>query len=202
MTERILIILLSLIFLMTFIARNLIVKAKVKQNIRASDPLLTASIIFTSLCIFTAVLSTSSDSFYQFLGVIPFLRSPAIAYFGLSLYAISIAIGWFFSAQLKESWRVGVHSNQKTQLIRNGIYKYIRNPYFLSYFIMFFSLFLVRPSLAIIVLIAISIAIFHRMVLKEEAYLSTIHGRQYEEYKKITGRYVPRYIKKQFSSRL
>ena len=103
-------------------------------------------------------------------------------------------MGWLFSAQLRESWRVGVHDNQKTELIQSGIYKYIRNPYFLSYFIMFFGQFLVRPSFVMVALIAISIAIFHRMVLKEEAYLLTIHGKEYEEYRYITGRYIPRYV--------
>jgi protein-S-isoprenylcysteine O-methyltransferase Ste14 len=197
MTERILIVLLSLIFLGTFITRNLIVKTKIKQRVRASHPILTASIIFSNLCIFTAIFSTSSDSFYKLLVVIPFLRSPVITFFGLSLFAISIIMGWFFSAQLKESWRVGVHEHQKTQLIQNGIYQYVRNPYFLSYFIMFLSLFLVRPSLVMVVLIAISIAIFHRMVLKEETHLLKIHGTQYEKYKEATGRYIPRFSQKQ-----
>jgi protein-S-isoprenylcysteine O-methyltransferase Ste14 len=194
MTEKILIILLSLVFLGTFVARNLLVKAKTKQPIKASDPLLTASMIFVNLCIFMAIFSTASDTFYQLLGVIFILRIPVVSYFGLSLFAISIIMGWFFSAQLNESWRVGVHDNQKTKLIQSGIYKYVRNPYFLSYFIMFIGQFLLRPSLVMFVLIGITIAIFHRMVLKEEAYLLTIHGKEYEKYKKSTGRYIPRYI--------
>lgn len=193
MTEKTLIILLSLIFLGTFVARNLIVKVKTKQTIRASDPLLTASMISTTLCIFATIFSTSSDIFYHYFGSILFLNSPAVSYFGLFLFALSIIMGWFFSAQLRESWRVGVHDNQKTELIQSGIYKYVRNPYFLSYFIMFIGQFLVRPSFIMIVLIAITIAIFHRMVLKEEAYLLTIHGKKYEEYRNITRRYIPRH---------
>ena len=188
------IILLSCIFLGTFIARNLIVRAKTKQRIRASDPLLTASIIFLNLCIFVTIFPTISENFYQRLGVISFLRGPLISYSGLSLFAISIIMGFFFSAQLKESWRVGVHENQKTRLIQTGIYRFVRNPYFLSYYIMFFGFFLVRPSLVMLVLIIITIALFHRMVLKEEEYLSATHGTQYEKYKEITGRYIPRYI--------
>lgn len=194
MTEKILIILLSLIFLGTFLARNLIVKSKIKQNIRASDPLFTASMISTNLCIFVAIFSTSSDNFYHLLGAILFLKTPAGSYLRLILFALSIIMGWVFSAQLRDSWRVGVHDNQKTELIQSEIYKYVRNPYFLSYFIMFIGQFLVRPSFVLVVLIAITIAIFHRMVLKEEAYLLTIHGKEYEKYRCITGRYIPRYV--------
>ena len=104
-------------------------------------------------------------------------------------------MGWFISAQLKESWRVGVHEDHKTELIQNGIYANIRNPYFLSYFIMFFSLFLVRPSIVMAVLVIASITAFHKMVLKEEAFLTNIHGKEYEKYKNKTGRYIPRFVK-------
>lgn len=195
MTEKILIVILSLVFLGTFAARNLIVKGQTKQRIRASDPILTASIIFTNLCIFAAIFSTSSDRFYQILGVISFLRSPVVVLWGFFLFATSIIMGWFVSAQLKASWRVGVHEDQKTQLIQDGIYRYVRNPYFVSYYIMFVGLFLIRPSFVMIVLMAISISIFHGMVLKEERHLLTIHGTQYEQYTEVTGRYLPRFNK-------
>jgi protein-S-isoprenylcysteine O-methyltransferase Ste14 len=196
MTEKILIMLLSLVYLGTFVARNVIVKAKTKQPIRASDPLLAASMIFVNLCIFMAIFSTASDTFYQLLGVISFLRTSLVSYFGLLLFSIGIIIGWFFSAQLKESWRVGVHEKQETKLIQSGVYKYVRNPYFLSYFIMFMGQFLIRPSLFMAVLVAITVMIFHRMVLKEEAYLLRTHGKEYEKYKGSTGRYIPIYMKK------
>jgi len=195
MIERILIILLPLIYLGTFITRNLIVKAHTKQQIRASDPLLTSSIILSNLCIFMTIVSTYSEHWYQLMGAILLLRSPIISYVGLSLFGISLIMGWFFSAQLKASWRVGIPNNQQTELIQNGIYAYIRNPYFLSYFIMFFSLFLVRPSLVMTVLVLATVLIFHRMVLKEEAHLLTIHGKEYEKYKNTTGRYIPRFEK-------
>jgi protein-S-isoprenylcysteine O-methyltransferase Ste14 len=196
MMEKILIALLSLLFLGGFITRNLIVKAKTKQPIRASDPIVFAAMVFTNLCIFAAIFSIFSISFYNLLGVISFLKSPVIAFVGLALFAISIIMGWLFAAQMKGSWRVGVNDDQKTELIQNGIYRYVRNPYFITYFIIFFSLFLVRPSIVMIVLIIINIVIFHRMVIKEETHLLKIHGAQYEQYKKETGRYVPRFSKR------
>ena len=105
-------------------------------------------------------------------------------------------MGWFVSAHLKESWRVGIHEDQKTELIIDGIYRYVRNPYFISYFVMFFSLFLVRPSIIILVLIAITITIFHRMVKNEERHLLELHGEKYMNYKETTGRYLPHFYGK------
>lgn len=39
----------------------------------------------------------------------------------------------------------------------------------------------------------VSASLFHKMVLKEEAYLLTSHGNEYEEYTSKTGRYLPRW---------
>ena len=107
------------------------------------------------------------------------------------LFGVSIILGAVFSAQLKDSWRVGVYEDQKTTLIKDGVYAHIRNPYFLSYFIMFFSMLCIRPSLLLLVLILAAVSIFHKMVRKEERYLLGVHGSEYEEYKIKTGRYLP-----------
>jgi protein-S-isoprenylcysteine O-methyltransferase Ste14 len=171
------------------------VKAHTKQSLRASDPLVKAAMILANLCILMTMISTYSESWYRLMGPIIYLRFPIISYVGLSLFGIGIVMGWFFSAQLKESWRIGVPKNQKTELIQDGIYAYVRNPYFLSYFVMFFSLFLIRPSLIMTILVVATIAVFHLMVLKEEAYLLSIHGEKYEKYKNTTGRYIPHFIK-------
>lgn len=195
MIEKILIILLPLIFLGTFITRNIIVKARTKQMIKASDPIITSTIILTNLCIFTAIISTYSNYCYNYMGIIHFLRFPLISYVGLCLFAIGIILGYFISSQLKDSWRIGILKDQKIELIQNGIYANIRNPYFLTYYIIFFGLFLFRPSLVMIVLIIITTAVFHRMVLKEESYLLMIHGEKYQAYKNRTGRYFPHIFK-------
>lgn len=183
---------LSLSFLGAFFTRNLLVKKRSGHPVRSRDRMVTASIVLTTLCFFVIIFSTYSKQWYHFMGVITFFRHPFISYVGIFLLGIGIISGWIVSEQLKDSWRIGIHKDQKTELIKNGIYAYIRNPYFLSYYIMFLSFFLVRPSLVLVVLIPANIINFHRMVLKEETHLLTVHGKEYEEYKKKTGRYLPR----------
>jgi protein-S-isoprenylcysteine O-methyltransferase Ste14 len=179
----------------TFLARNIQVQTKTKQKVKASDSLLTLSILATTSCIAATLFSTSSENFYHFFGPIAFLHIPAVSSFGLLVFALSIVLGWIFSGQLGESWRVGVHETQKTELIQSGIYQYIRNPYFLSHFIMYMGLFLIRPSLVLLVLVAATMVLFHRLVLREEAHLLSTHGKEYEAYKESTGRYLPRLLK-------
>jgi protein-S-isoprenylcysteine O-methyltransferase Ste14 len=186
-----LVLILPLLFLGLFIARNLIVKARTGESIRSQDRLVTASIILSTLCILVTILSVYSEPFYQFAAALYFIRFPFISYLGLVLFAAAIILGVIFSAQLKDSWRIGVHEDQKTTLIETGVYAHIRNPYFLSYFIMFFSLLCIRPSLLLLTLTLAAVAVFHKMVRKEERYLLGVHGSEYEEYKKKAGRYLP-----------
>jgi len=102
------------------------------------------------------------------MGAIYFLRTPLISYAGIVLFGISIILAGTISAQLKDSWRVGVHEDQKTTLMKDGVYAYARNPYFISYYIMYFSLFLIRPSIILMVLVLATVALFHRMVLNPD----------------------------------
>jgi protein-S-isoprenylcysteine O-methyltransferase Ste14 len=150
------------------------------------------SMVLSTACFVITILSVYSQQWHHRMGAIDFLRHPFVAYSGLAIFVASIVGVWVVSAQLKDSWRAGVPDNQKTELIQDGIYAFIRNPYFLCYYLMFFGLFLVRPSLVLFVLIIAIIAVFHRMVLKEETHLQNKHGKAYEAYKKKAGRYIPR----------
>ena len=197
MIEKILLLTLTILFLTTFFTRNLIVKKRTGQPIRTRDRLVVSSIVLSILCFFVTIFSTY-DQWYHFMGVIYFLRTPLISFAGIVLFGISIILVWIISAQLKDSWHVGVHEDQKTTLIKDGVYAYVRNPYFISYYIMYFSLFLIRPSIILMVLVFAIVALFHRMVLKEEIHLYAMHGEEYEKYKKQTRRYLPIMSKKKF----
>ena len=91
---------------------------------------------------------------------------------------------------LKDSWRVGVLENQQTELIEDGIYRFSRNPYFLSYLIMFAAYTILLRNIILLVLSFVGFALIHAMVLKEEKYLAALHGEKYRQYQKK----VPRYI--------
>jgi protein-S-isoprenylcysteine O-methyltransferase Ste14 len=192
MVEKIVIVVLTALFFSLFFLRNLLVERRTGQSIRTRDRLVVITIVLSTACFVITILSTYSQQWHHRMGAIDFLRHPFVAYGGLALFALSIVGAWIFSAQLKDSWRVGVSDDQRTELIQDGIYAYCRNPYYLCYYLMFFGLFLVRPSLVLFVLVLADIAIFHRMVLKEEDHLHNKHGKAYEAYKKRAGRYIPR----------
>ena len=92
---------------------------------------------------------------------------------------------------LKDSWRVGVLEDQKTELITSNIYRFTRNPYFVSYFLMFASYTVIQQNLILLGLSLLGFLLIHKMIIKEEKYLYTKHGDTYLQYKKK----VPRYIR-------
>lgn len=195
MTERILLIGLTVLFVVTFMTRNLLVQKRTGKPVRARDRFVALSVLASILCFAAAVLSTT-ESVYRSLGPIACMRHPLVSAAGLTLLGISIMLVWVISAQMKDSWRVGVHEDQETELIQDGLYAYVRNPYFLSYYALFFGLFLVRPSLVLLFLVGIIVFSFHKMILHEEAHLLAAHGTAYEAYKAKTGRYLPRFSKR------
>ena len=193
MLEKLLITLLPMIFLGGFIRRNLGVKQRTGQRIRAGDPLVNASIVVTAASIGVIILSVYSVAFYRLTGPIVSLRHPVLSALGLALLGLGIVLGWVVSGQLKSAWRVGVHADQRTELIQSGIYAHVRNPYFGTYALLFLGLLLVRPSVFTGILVGVAGVIFHRMVRKEEAHLQKLHGEAYTRYKARTGRYLPRW---------
>ena len=91
---------------------------------------------------------------------------------------------------LKDSWRVGVLEEQKTELITTGIYRFTRNPYFVSYLLTLVAYTVLLQNVILLGLSIVGFGCVHRMVMKEEAYLYSVHGDAYLQYKMK----VPRYI--------
>lgn len=151
------------------------------------------SVILSNAIFAVVLISMIFSNFYDVFLSISFLQSDFLTIFGLILLFSSLLIGIISAQELGTSWRVGILEDQKTELVQTGIYKFCRNPYFLSYFIMFFAFLLIVPSIVLILLVLITIFWFHKMVKSEEKYLEKVHGSEYLYYCKRVGRYLPKF---------
>ncbi|MDW7692519.1 isoprenylcysteine carboxylmethyltransferase family protein [Flammeovirgaceae bacterium SG7u.111] len=177
-----------LFFILAFATKNLKTYLATKQSIKGKSLKLTMSILVSTLIYLLIFLRLTvlSPSWILELGLAGF---SAIKTFGVILVSFGFAMGILALIAMKNSWRVGIKYDQKTELVTTGIYRVSRNPYFFSYNILIFGYICIFPSAIIFILYAILVGVFHHMILEEEAYLESVHGDAYTNYKRKVNRY-------------
>ena len=94
-------------------------------------------------------------------------------------------------ARMGKNWRMGVSETQKTELITDGVFAYVRHPiYALSMLLMICSV-IVVPTLPMLVIAVVHIVLMNIKAHNEERYLLKVHGEQYQRYLQRTSRFFP-----------
>lgn len=187
MLEFLLIVIHQILFQGMFAVKNIILSKNIGKQIRGKNVEATVSIFFFA---FFIVISLILSFFNLTFGEVRILSDNAAFISALIIILANLIISVLSLVHLKDSWRVGVIEDQKTNLITNGIYGFTRNPYFLSYFLMFAAYTVLLQSLLLLSLSFMGILMVHKMILKEENYLVSLHGDKYLKYKSK----VPRYL--------
>ena len=128
-----------------------------------------------------------------FFSLIRILFHPA----GLVLGIIMVVGGyagtlWCYLA-LGNAWRMGVWKRERTVLVKQGPYQFVRHPIYLFQTIMLGGVFFLLPSAFLVVLLGVHLACVLIKALDEESYLLEVHGPQYRNYLSKTGRFLPRF---------
>lgn len=99
------------------------------------------------------------------------------------------------AAQLEmgASWRIGVDTSERTELVTTGVFGTVRNPIFTAMLITAGGLALMVGNLiAVIGLAALIVALEFQVRYVEEPYLRSVHGSNFDRYMASTGRFMPR----------
>ena len=107
---------------------------------------------------------------------------------GIVLYALGLIIVILGFFGLGSSVSVGLPEEQ-TKLKTGGIYKFSRNPMYLGGFVMCLGSCVYSIHIINFILFAITVAVHHSIVLKEELFLEERFGNNWVEYKKMVRRY-------------
>lgn len=170
-----------------FFAKNFALARKLGQPVRGHNPEATASIRF--FMVFIALAGYLAYSGKQW-GSLDRVSDNTALMLALLLLAANILVGLLSLRDLGESWRVGVIEEQQTELVASGIYRISRNPYFLSYLLMFAAYTVLLQNVILLLLTIAGTGLIHRMILREETYLAGQHGASYQLYRQQ----VPRYL--------
>lgn len=175
------------VFQTIFFVKNTVLARRTGKRIRGKNKEVIAGIAFFAMFIFASLMMSIVDNP---VGEVRLFSRSAALIIGLGLLGLNLAVSAASLVHLKESWRVGITEGQKTALITSGIYRFTRNPYFVSYLLMFVGYSVILQNLVLFGLAVLAFYPIHKMILAEERYLLSVHGHRYKAYKEK----VPRYL--------
>jgi protein-S-isoprenylcysteine O-methyltransferase Ste14 len=138
------------------------------------------------LLLIVNVLSTmvylASESLYRYFISLEALEIVPVRLLGLALAYSSMLWTMIAQAQMGLSWRIGIDAGQKTEIVRRGLFKFVRHPIYFGVMTTTWSLFLIMPNvlnLIISLMTTLTLAVQARL---EEEYLTQVYGDEYMSY--------------------
>lgn len=127
------------------------------------------------------------------------VSEPVAALDGVGAHAVGIALAAAgivatFLAQLAmgDSWRIGVESEERTELVTDGLFALVRNPIYSAMIPTVLGMALMVPSpIALLAFAGLVLALELQVRVVEEPYLLHAHGDAYAQYGARVGRFVP-----------
>jgi protein-S-isoprenylcysteine O-methyltransferase Ste14 len=142
-----------------------------------------------------AVITGGLAPLAQLLGLLQPVVSgdaPAMHVAGVLCFGIGLAGTLQAQASMGDSWRIGVDSGERTDLVSRGPFRWVRNPIFTWMSLATVGLVLLTPNvLAIASLVILLVVLEVQVRAVEEPYLLRTHGASYRKYASTTGRFVP-----------
>jgi protein-S-isoprenylcysteine O-methyltransferase Ste14 len=103
---------------------------------------------------------------------------------------------WWVHKTLGYHWAPISELSEEHKLLREGPYKYIRHPMYAAFYLIFIGAWLNLSNWAVTIIGILSWYLFCSVRIKaEEEMMVKEFGREYEEYTKKTGRFLPKLIK-------
>ena len=109
----------------------------------------------------------------------------------LGVVLVSAALVLFVLAFLSfgSSWRVGLDTQTPGALVTSGTFALTRNPIFVSLNLWFSGIFLINGTLGFLFFALLAAVAMHWQILREEKFLTELHGQSYRDYRARTARY-------------
>ena len=186
-----------LYFGIAFVAKSFLVAKKIGKspqvlpNDDSAFGLIGLYFKLTMAAMFIYVLLFAFHLFnYDYLLPVKWLEIFSIKVAGLTLLIISLA--WTIIAQyhMKNSWRIGIDTATKTDLITSGLFSISRNQIFFGMIISMIGLFLVTPNACTILFLIVGYMLIQIQIRLEEEFLTKQHGEKYLLYKKNVRRLI------------
>ena len=139
---------------------------------------------------FYTILYSFVPNSHDYLLPIKLLEIPFLKYIGIGIMVFALI--WTIVAQnhMKESWRIGIDTKTKTELITKGLFQISRNPIFLGMILSLIGLFLLTPNAWVLIFMILGYVLIQIQIRLEEEFLVKQHGECYLKYKKQVRRFI------------
>jgi protein-S-isoprenylcysteine O-methyltransferase Ste14 len=117
-------------------------------------------------------------------------RASSLQWIGVLLCASGLCLMVASLASFGSSFRVGIDTEHPSALVTSGILAFTRNPIYVAFGCILLGEFLIQPLWLLLLYLAAGIALFHRQVLREEAYLQQHYGAEFTVYRARVRRYL------------
>jgi protein-S-isoprenylcysteine O-methyltransferase Ste14 len=118
------------------------------------------------------------------------LDNSVLKYIGFFLLFVSFVWTVIAQTNMKNSWRIGIDTVTKTELVTTGLFSISRNPIFFGMIITFTGLFLITPNALTVLFLILGYVLIQIQIRLEEDFLHNEHGEKYVEYKKKVRRMI------------
>lgn len=121
------------------------------------------------------------------------LKVPAASLAGLALTAFGIALSIWARITLGANWSGVVTLKKDHQLIRTGLYRWIRHPIYTGILVAMIGTALIKGHLRGWLGFAVILATFYFKARREEGFLRQEFGQGFEEHMRNTGMFLPKW---------
>lgn len=176
-------------FAIAFVIKTLLVAKKIGKNplVLPKDDTayglvgLYFKLLMVLLFVYVVVYAVFPDWYEYCLSITQFENDIA-RYIGLTLLIFSLV--WTIVAQnnMRTSWRIGIDTQTKTELITTGLFTVSRNPIFFGMIVSLVGLFLLTPNGLTTLIMILGYVLIQIQVRLEEEYLLNLHGETYRNY--------------------
>jgi len=144
------------------------------------------------LWIFVPLLTPFVAGLPRFLEPVTFAGSDAVGWIAVAVAVVAFAVTWVCWIKMGTSWRMGIDPDERTTLVFNGPYAYVRHPIYGLSQVLVLTTLAAWPSPLMAVLTVLHLLLMQWEVRREDKYLVLLHGPAYADYMQRVGRFVPR----------
>jgi protein-S-isoprenylcysteine O-methyltransferase Ste14 len=119
-----------------------------------------------------------------------FFDSELLAWLGVLLCLVGLLLLLWSLLSFGRSFRVGIDTDNPDKLITTGVFAFSRNPIYVAFWLVLLGQFLIFPNWILLAYCFAATWLFHRQVLREEAYLREHYRSEYTDYLSQVRRYL------------